>query len=192
MDRFTIFTKHLIANEGFKSDHPADAGGKTIWGVASKKHPQVFQKIQELLAIDKQQALNYTLQWYWHTFYNPLYDHLPTPLAFKLFDFSVNAGKVRAVLIFQRTIVELQLSQGKWDLLVKDGIFGQKTLEAALELDSESLLRTYINNIIEHYKGLIKRKPSNKVFYKGWVNRAVRTIDDEGRSYNVVPPSLYR
>lgn len=190
MDRFTQFTSQLIKNEGFYANHLADKGGETIWGIASKLHPDVFNKIKELLAIDKSQALNFATQWYWKTFYNPLYDKLSTPLAYKLFDFSVNAGKLRAVLILQDSVRTLQIATHQQPI-TKDGIFGKQTLNAILQLDSEAVLRQYIKQIVNFYKSIVKRKPTQRVFIKGWINRAVKTLNEQGQEYQVVPPSLY-
>jgi len=100
---------------------------------------------------------------YFKYFFNPLYDHLKSrEIANRMFNFGVNAGKKRAVIIMQATVNEILDAK----ILKLDGIFGKDTLSAINAMDPGKLYDRYIVNIEDFYRGLKKDQ-----FIDGWLNR---------------------
>lgn len=167
-DYFNVILKH----EGGFSDHSADPGGATKYGVSI-----VFLKGLTLdegdinndgvidrndivaLTIDESKAI------YQKHFWNPLnLDGISDEtLKLHLFDHGVNAGTRTAVKLLQRILG-----------LTDDGQLGPATTGAA---------NSYSNDIVEDYKiarqnyyiAIIQKNPSLAVFKNGWFNRIEST-----------------
>jgi len=104
MSRSDEFIKEMLLNEGYESDDPLDSGGHTIWGISKRAHPEDFRILAGFKGKQKA-AKDFVYEFYKREYYNPLYDKITdVSLAFKIFDFGVNAGRKRAVKILQRLI----------------------------------------------------------------------------------------
>lgn len=56
--------------------------------------------------------------------------------------------------------------------VVVDGIVGKKTLDAINNyLDQEELFYKLWNRRKQHFEGIVRNNPTQKVFLKGWLNR---------------------
>lgn len=177
--RHDIFFRALIYNEGGYSDSQYDAGGKTIYGIAYNHHPMAFTEVYNLWKAERiTMAHERAKQFYLTEYYNPLYDELPLPIAWKLFDAGVNMGIKTAVKLFQKT-----LNQFGGKKIKEDGVFGRKTLEKFREVfsmgndkfapyDPMRVLKAYIKMLWKRYRIL-------KGFWKfgvGWKNRLLRIL----------------
>ncbi len=58
--------------------------------------------------------------------------------------------------------------------LTVDGELGSKTVDALNEIDSAYFLAEFQNDIKAWFTARAKKKPSQKVFLAGWLNRASR------------------
>ena len=163
-ERFNKFFDNLMINEGVYSDDPKDSGGKTIYGIASKYHPESYQFISNLFfegkkELAKQAAKNF----YYSKYYNPLYEEIKDEkLAFRLFDFGVNAGIRRAVKLLQEVIKK------DGQEIIIDGIFGRVTLSLTNTFD---FYCEYKKALKKYYESLNKPR-----FLTGWLNRLRRVF----------------
>jgi len=99
MKKYDLAFDELMKWEGVASNHPADPGGKTIYGIARNCWKQAFNEVYGLYKLNQHKdALAAAKRFYrvnfWNEFYN---DILYTPLAYKLFDLSVNMGTKRII-----------------------------------------------------------------------------------------------
>jgi len=127
--KFDIAFKYLMDNEGGFSNDPVDVGGKTIYGIASRYHKEWFDLVYKAYKSgDIKTAKKLTEQFYKLKFWNDKYNYIEdSSLAFRLFDFGVNAGVKKSVKIFQRSINFF------WrEKLKVDGVFGDETLIISL------------------------------------------------------------
>lgn len=155
LERYTKAFNFMMKNEGGFSDHPADRGGATLFGVSSKFFPQTYNELQNATDdLERQQIL---FKFYHDEFWNPLYDQIRSErLAVRLFDLGVNLGVKRAVRLIQQ-IAGVTI----------DGVFGKQTLRAV------NLYDVYGNFIAEadkYYRSL----DDFPTFGKGWINRLYR------------------
>lgn len=183
-DSFNKYFNHLEKDEGgYLPGHQAkkikDFGGATNRGISLKfllslgidrNDFEADGDINNDGVIDEKDIVCLTREQakilYFKYFYNPLYDLIKEKaIANRLFNFGVNAGKERAVIILQETINEVLDAK----ILKVDGIFGRKTLAAINGIDPGKLYDRYIINIEYYYRKL--NKPQ---FLTGWLNRLKR------------------
>ena len=181
--RFIRFVIAVLFNEGFFANDPDDVGGKTIFGIASKywkkdyKACMAYWKAGQYL-----EAIEYAVQFYHRNFYSLYYNQIrDESLAFKLFDFGVNASRRKAVKALQTVITKKFLIR-----LKIDGVLGANTVKAInyatnsegskLIKDESLLYETYIYELKEFYEG----RSTFWKFGRGWFNR-LRKVYNESK-----------
>lgn len=163
---------YTAANEGGWSDHAADRGGATRYGISSRSYPT-----EDIANLSRERAKYLLQRDFWIT---PRFDEIrPERVAIKVFDFGVVAGPPKSAQILQRACNRL----GADPALIVDGKCGDKTLRAvrhiASTLHGESRLLAELTNLqSRHFSAIILRNPSQQVFAKGWRRRAVRLPEE--------------
>ncbi len=179
--RFQIALDFALRWEGGFSDDPLDAGGRTNRGITERVYHAWLasrgedDKLVEHITEDEVRAI-YNNN-YWRTGRS---DALSPDIDWLQFDASVNHGPVGAKRLLQRALVAC----GR-DISV-DGIIGPKTLEAASLVRSVDLGRAYLAQRSALYHRIVERKPDQKRFIRGWLNR----ISDLARATNLTTESL--
>lgn len=159
-DDFTRSMPFVLRWEGGFVDHPADPGGATNKGVTQAVYDRwrarqgLPQRSVRQLEEGEMNAIY--RQGYWTP---PRCDLLPTDLALVQFDTAVNMGPGRAVRFLQHAVG-----------VAVDGDFGQGTRRAVDSADGGVLAR-YCDRREQFYRAIVAKKPSQKVFMKGWMNR---------------------
>lgn len=159
-----------LGNEGGYSNHPADPGGATNFGIIQREldrwngaHPELaFPSNVKDLTPELAATIYRTNYWRW----DGLAD---ASLAIKLFDIGVNCGTGTAVKLLQRAINKLLPKA-----LDVDGQLGPATLGAANAQDPAALLQAVCQVQREYYQAIVDRNPTQAVFLKGWLARAAR------------------
>ena len=159
----------LLEEEGGWSNHPADRGGRTMYGVTQGTYDQwrAMRKAtkQSVSKITKQEA---------HDLYEVMYwraggcDRLPWPISYLVFDAAVNSGPSRAVRWLQQGLG-----------IPQDGRVGPNTIQKSTEaVDSGSgqRLLQILDSRIEFLARLVQRTPSQAAFLLGWWRRTMRVL----------------
>ena len=168
--------------EGGLSDHPADRGGLTAYGatigfvqeIASTASGKNFlQAISVSLPVTKavmrQLRPGQVAAMFRRERWDALrLDELPFRQAALLYDAAVNHGPAQAVKLSQRGYNRCVTHGVK---LAVDGILGPLTRKA-LQTDTDKVVREIIEARREFYEGIVASKPDQRVFLKGWLNRA--------------------
>ncbi len=159
--QFQRAVEFTLKHEGRYSNHPADQGGKTRFGIteATASRAGLDFKIIKL----KDAKVIYKVM-YWDKVQA---SKLNPDLAVVVFDQAVNCGVRSASRRLQRAYnVGLQ---GRERLKV-DGVVGPKTIKA---VNSEWLfvLHHFIVMTYNFYGDLVARKPHQAVFLRGWLKR---------------------
>lgn len=151
MDFDTAFNT-LLKHEGGFSDHPADPGGKTRFGITEAVAREVgYRGDMRELPIDLAKRI-YKAR-YWDAVRA---DELPEVIRYATFDAAVNSGPRQAIRWLQR-------AAGAKD----DGIIGPKTFAAVRAADPERLLRLVLAQRLRFMTNL----PTWPTFGRGWARR---------------------
>jgi len=150
MSHFDKAILEVLKHEGGYVNHPNDPGGETNYGITKKVYPKL-----DIKNLTVEQAKEIYRKDYWLSGL----DELEYPIAAKIFDMVVNMGTRQAIKLVQRAVD-----------VSDDGILGKGTL-AALKA-SPAPLQSICNQQELFYNQLAIRKPSLKVFLKGWLRRA--------------------
>jgi lysozyme family protein len=159
-----------LGNEGGYSNHPADPGGATNFGIIQREldrwngaHPELgFPANVKDLTQGQADAIYRMNYWRW----DGIEDQA---LAIKLFDIGVNCGTETSVKLLQRAI-----NPSGSETCPVDGQLGPVTLGAANAIPPEQLMTSLCQVQEDYYKAIVARNPSQAVFLKGWLNRAAR------------------
>ena len=147
----TAFEK-LLGHEGGFSDHAADPGGKTRYGITEAVAREVgYRGDMRELSLDL--AKRIYMERYWHPVRA---DELPAGVRYAVFDAAVNSGPGQAVKWLQR-------AAGVAD----DGVLGPKTLAAANALNADSLRSKILAQRLRFMSSL----PNWPAFSRGWSRR---------------------
>ena len=150
MGDFSRCIDPILAEEGGRSDHAADPGGVTNYGISQRSYPTL--DIAALTLADAQ-AL------YRRDYWQPIHgDQLPSGLDLLMLDCAINQGPATAIKLLQRT---LQIRE--------DGIIGQETLNAAATA-MPGLLDTFAAERALRYE----LNPNEATFGRGWYRRLLR------------------
>ena len=156
MTQYDIIER-LIDREGGTSDHPADAGGLTRWGISKAAFPKL-----DVAHLTRARAHGLYVSCY----YVPAKCSLvPEPIREIYFDMAVQHGADDAVRILQWAV---NGKRGGRDPIRVDGVLGPVTLAALVGLEPDRV-RAYR---VLYYAGLVADKPSQEAFWFGWFRRA--------------------
>lgn len=182
MDKFEAAYQFTARWEGGLTDDQADAGGITNYGVS-------FEFLKDCARLDSVKLLCLGIQtpvtrktivdlrkdqardlFRWRFWDVPGFERYALPLAVTLFDCSVNHGVSRGIKLAQKAFNTICANPAL--TLVVDGIQGPKT-KAALEASNAFLLaKAIVSERKAFYQGIVDSRPSQRVFLRGWMNRA--------------------
>lgn len=145
----------ILKNEGGYVNHPSDPGGETKYGIAKKFFPN-----EDIKNLTVERATELYYEHYWLPMNLEGIDE--PELLLHVFDMGINAGTRRSIKMLQKLVDT-----------VADGIMGPKTKTAVNE--QSPLVEKFKEARREYYTSLAERKPSLKVFLKGWLSRVDRT-----------------
>ena len=164
----------ILAHEGGFSNHSADPGGATNFGISLRwlRSQGLYGDldddgdvdIDDIKAIDLEAATRIYHEKWWNKYH---YDRfVDCSIATKVFDMSVNMGGNRAHRILQQSINALGGN------LVVDGVIGPITMKSANIEDADVLLEEIRAEQKRFYLRLIAKRPALAVFRNGWIARA--------------------
>ena len=173
-DCFNKAVTNVLKHEGGFSNHDADPGGATNFGISLRwlKSQGLYGDldddgdvdINDILALDIESASRiYRDKWWNKYFYDRIMD---CTIAIKVFDMSVNMGGSRSHKILQHSLNYLGAK------LNIDGVIGPLTITAINTEDPHLLVTEIRLEQKRFYLSLIARKPSMSVFKNGWLRRA--------------------
>ncbi len=155
MAQFDKAIEKVLVNEGGYVNDPSDRGGETNYGISKRSYPNV--DIKNLTVVGAKEIYKRD---YWDRLRA---DEINSQqVAFELFDTAVNMGV--------RTSSKLaQMVAGSYP----DGVIGNKTLEKINTINVELFVSKFKLAKIARYVYLAKKRPANRKFLFGWVNRAL-------------------
>lgn len=161
MADFNEAFEKLMIMEGEYSNHGADKGGKTMYGISQRTYPDL-----DIKSLSKDKAKEIYRKDYWE----PLrLDEVHSQLtANNVFEIAVNMGIFWGAKILQEAVNIIS-----WQDIAEDGRVGPVTLAAANLMDEKLLYKTMEGLQFERYHNIVKNEPNQKQFLKGWINKRV-------------------
>lgn len=166
--------EEIIEIEGGYVNHKADRGGATKYGITHKTLAAWRNKYvtdHDVSMLEKSEAFDiYESEYY----LKPRIYKLPELIRPVVFDMAVNMGPKTSVEIMQGIVHKIGLP------IKIDGAIGPMTVQSAktaCNLYGENVLRQITTARIEHYRAIVRRDPSQRVFLAGWINRANKFKD---------------
>lgn len=157
MDRFAEVLPVTLVYEGGWSNHPADPGGPTMRGVIQRVYDGYRDgrgaPRQSVRLISNQELVEIYRMNYWNLVRG---DELPAGVDLAVFDFGVNSGPARSIMVLQRVLG-----------LREDGFPGPVTLAEARRRDPVVLIHAFMEARRRFLRGLT----TFRVFGKGWMSR---------------------
>lgn len=164
---FDICFDRLIGIEGRYSNHKADKGGETMYGITLKvARANGYHDSMREMPVEVAKNI-YRLK-YWDL--NSLDDiaRIDDQIAFELFESGVNVGIKKATKWLQKCINITN------ETLAVDGIIGVKTLAALKSRNKKQLksIYTFMNAYqCYHYVSIIDKNETQNIFFQGWLKR---------------------
>ncbi len=163
--------KDILRREGGYVNHPADRGGPTNFGITQKTLSLYIGRaalVSDVQSLKSDVAAEIYEQNY---YYKPGVHKLPEPIRPFIFDCAVNHGPRRAIKFVQNVVNEA----GREPPLDVDGAMGPNTragTEWSLAQMGEYFLAALIVERRNFYRVIVANNPSQRVFLRGWMNRA--------------------
>lgn len=165
----------VIAREGGYSNHPADRGGATRWGV-TEAVARAHGYAGDMRLYPRAEAERVYRRIYW---LRPGLDRvaeLAPALAAELFDTAVNMGPAVAAGFLQRALNALNRGQADYADIAVDRRIGPVTLGALAAFlnrrgpKGETVLLKAVEALQgERYLALAEQRPANEAFLYGWL-----------------------
>ncbi|WP_457745851.1 glycoside hydrolase family 108 protein [Sulfurimonas sp.] len=155
MADFNKAIEKTLVNEGGYVNDPNDAGGETKYGISKRAYPSV-----DIKNLTQDGAKEIYKRDYWDRLRA---DEIKSQkVAFELFDTAVNMGVRTASKLIQGCVGAHP-----------DGVIGEKTLQLINSVDEELLLLRFKLAKIARYAYITRRRPANKKYLLGWINRTL-------------------
>ena len=149
---FDTAFKHVLQVEGDYSDHAADPGGKTRYGIT-----EAVARTAGYRGDMRELPLDLAKRIYRHEYWDAVRaDELPAGIRLVMFDAAVNSGVGQAIRWLQRAV-------GAAD----DGVLGPRTLAAVGALSADSVRMKLLAQRLRFMAGL----PNWPAFSRGWTRR---------------------
>lgn len=164
-DVFASIFEYILMVEGGYSNDKADKGGKTKYGIIEVE-ARKYGYMGDMKDLTKDIAEDiYKNKYYLSNNLDKIKDKR---VALSMADWTINSGNWGTKKA-QQTVNIL-----KGDILVVDGILGEKSIQAINSINPEIFLTQYHELQRKFYQAIVDYNSSQKVFLKGWLNRVAR------------------
>jgi len=170
-----ILIDEVIAREGGYTNHPADKGGPTRWGITEAVARSHGYR-GDMKAFPREEAAAIYRRIYWR---RPGFDRIAEQaprLAAELFDTGVNMGPPVAAGFLQRALNALNRGASDFPDIPVDREVGERTITALKaflasrgKAGEDVLLKAVEALQGERYLSLAERRPANEAFLYGWL-----------------------
>jgi lysozyme family protein len=172
----------VIAREGGYSNHPADRGGPTNWGI-TQQVARAYGYQGDMQALPRAIAAEIYRKLYWT---GPKFDSVAAicpEIGAELFDTGINMGPAVAGKFLQRALNALNRGASDYPDIAADGNIGLITLAALKSYRSRrgatggEILRRALDALqCERYIELAEKSPSQEAFLYGWIANRVGVL----------------
>ena len=166
---FKAAFEYTLGNEGGYTNDANDAGGPTNWGITIHDLSRFLGRpasIQEVKAMTQDTAETIYKKWYWDVISLDLVNSQGVAMA--MFD----QGVVRGVGTIARAVQNIVG-------VTADAHIGPISLAAINSYDPKILVQKIEAQAEQAFQAIVNANPSQRVFLRGWMNRARRLMSLE-------------
>jgi lysozyme family protein len=170
---------HTVGIEGGYSNHPADSGGATCFGI-TERVARAFGYMGEMRDLPISVATDIYQQNYWKLLNLDVVAAMSIPVALELFDTAVNTKQGFAAQSFQRCLNIFNREQADYSDVEVDGLIGGDTLASLAAYLSkrrvlgEQVLVEALNSLQgAFYVTLGEARSKDEAFIFGWYAQRV-------------------
>lgn len=156
-DKFTKFINRVLSHEGGYSNHPADKGGETNWGI-TKRTAMLNGYTGDMRVLNREQAIEIYRSAFWQRYGC---ERLPESVAFQFLDTCINHGYGNAARMLQRAVG-----------VADDGIIGNITVAAINVMPENDVLLRFNAERIRFFT----RLSTFNTFGRGWMRRVADNL----------------
>jgi lysozyme family protein len=174
MDINTLIDE-VIGREGGYSNHPADRGGATRWGI-TEAVARAHGYRGDMRSFPREDAVALYIRIYWTRPGFDTVNALAPDVAAELFDTGVNMGPGVAVSFLQRALNALNRGASDYADIVPGVRIDDATVDALTAYlrkrspHGEAVLMKALEALQgERYLDLAERRPANEAFLYGWL-----------------------
>ncbi len=155
----------LMEKEGYLSDHPDDPGGRTVYGISYRYHPEMYLNGDPSL----ENAKRFYEREFWRVC-NISTLSIPYELKYEIFDAAVQFGPRDAVKMMQ-TVINILWEDGFEELIV-DGIMGPVSRDSVEKFVKHSPeWMKALHNCFLYLKADAYVEENNPTMIRGWFGR---------------------
>jgi lysozyme family protein len=162
----------ILKNEGGFVNIKEDRGGPTNYGVIQSEYSRYLGRPASIEDVRKMPIAHARDIFKKKYYFAPKINLLPETLQPVVTDASVLYGPKRAIIFLQKVLNQLDSSSG----LGLDGDIGPATTVAANKqavlLGADKIINAYVDERIRFCEAIVANRPSQRIFIKGWTNRA--------------------
>jgi len=149
----------VIRREGPETDDPADAGGRTKYGISEAANPDLWK---DGPPTEAQSRARYEQRYIQGPGFDKIQD---AQLRTQLIDFGVNSGPM----------VAIQKLQGILHVDV-DGVLGPQTLGALAMMHADDANTALVVARVKMIGKIVTKNPTQLKFLNGWLNRSLEWL----------------
>jgi lysozyme family protein len=169
----------VIEREGGYSNHRADTGGATRWGI-TQGVARRFGYHGDMRQLPQSVAAEiYRAQYWIAPSFDQVYEIMPL-ISYELFDTGINMGTGTATGFMQRALNALNRNETDYADLAVDRQIGPRTLANLNQFKNlrGAAAETVLLKALEalqgaHYLRLAEARPANEAFLYGWLNNRI-------------------
>lgn len=171
----TLLIEDVIGREGGYSNHPADRGGATRWGI-TEAVARAHGYRGDMRTFPRPEAVTLYRRIYWiRPGFDRIADIAPA-IAAELFDTGINMGPVVSVAFLHRALNALNRGASDYADIVPGVRIDDATVDALATFlkkrspHGEAVLMKALEALQgERYLDLAERRPANEAFLYGWL-----------------------
>lgn len=174
---FAYACQRTLVREGLLTDHPADRGGKTKYGITAATAAR--HGIADVATITVDEAVQIYYTDYWRA---AGCERIKSKyIAAELFDTAVLSGSGASGRFLQLAYNVLFAGPSSVGALKVDGVVGAVTaakVNAMLPKWEKAILNAMTGEQYNHFRQIVAANPSQQVFLRGWVGKRLDVPDD--------------
>lgn len=169
----------VIGREGGYSNHPADRGGPTRWGI-TEQVARAYGYRGDMKLLPRATAVDIYKRRYWTSVRFDQVAAIYPRIAAEMFDTGINMGQAVAVGFLQRALNLLNRGAVDYPDIGTDGQIGPMTIAALKAYAAKRgargevvLLRVLDGLQTGRYADITEARPANEAFFYGWIEHRI-------------------